>query len=204
MPPSALSSPSMASNVSEVMVCFAVFFLSSTKPLVSPLLTQSFVLSSGPDVEAYYHADFVREQPHLCRMIRSRNHLKSNIIRRTTPGTPTRHRTLVSPLSNTSIKSTISSVPDGLFVDPRSSFLLTPESQKIVKAAAPPMHAAALPLTTVKQDSKKDGSKPRKRPRVGHMMPQNYFPFKLHSLLTLAEKYGLQVRFHGRHLHFCC
>ena len=148
-------------------------------------------------MEAFYHAEFVREQPHLCRLIRSRNHMKSSIIRRTTaPTTPTpRHRPLISPLSDTSIKSPISSVPDGLFLYSRSSFLLTPENNKGIKA---PPHAAAPPsLTTIGEplDMKKESPKPRKRPRVGHMMPQNYFPFKLHSLLTLSEKFGFQVRF---------
>ena len=153
--------------------------------------------SSGPDSEAYYHPDFVREQPHLCRLIRSRNHMKSSIIRRTTaPSTPTpRHRPLVSPLSDTSIKSTISSVPEGIF-DSRSSFMLTPESQKSVQAPPPPARRTqSAPLAVNNpHDAKKESPKPRKRPRVGHMMPQNYFPFKLHSLLTLAEKFGFQVR----------
>lgn len=40
--------------------------------------------------------------------------------------------------------------------------------------------------------SKRGEAKPRKRPRVGHMMAQNYFPFKLHSVLTLAEKFGFE------------
>jgi hypothetical protein len=159
------------------------------------------LLLSGPDVEAYYHADFVREQPHLCRLIRSRNHMKSSIIRRTavpsTP-TPTRHP-LVSPLSDSSMKSTISAVSDSLFVDSRSGFLLTPESRSSDRRVnvKVPSHVTAPPLTsaTESKDDKKDESKPRKRPRVGQMMPQNYFPFKLHSLLTLAEKYGFQVGF---------
>lgn len=150
----------------------------------------------GPDSEAYYHPDFVREQPHLCRMIRSRNNMKSSIIRRTTsPSTPqARHRQLVSPLSNTSIKSTVSLVPDSLFADSRSSFLLTPESQK--KAKSPANRASAPPMTIGEPlETRKESPKPRKRPRVGHMMPQNYFPFKLHSLLTLAEKHSFQVSY---------
>lgn len=160
------------------------------------------VRSDGPDVEAYYHADFVREQPQLCRLIRSRNHLKSNVIRRT-PSTPTAsmRRTIVSPmathtpLSGMSLKSTISALPDSMFVD-SPSLMLSPEPRgagngKAPPPPTPPAATTAMAIDVEGQD-KKGGAKPRKRPRVGHMMPQNYFPFKLHSLLTLAEKFSLR------------
>ena len=99
---------------------------------------------------------------------------------------------MVSPMSNTSVKSTVS-VPDHLFLDSRSSMVLSPETRTTVLKAPPP------PLThSPSPDPEKGGAKPRKRPRVGHMMPQNYFPFKLHSLLTLAEKFGFQVGIRSR------
>ena len=158
------------------------------------------VRSDGPDVEAYYHADFVREQPQLCHLIRSRNpgHLQSAMRRHTSSKSPTAspmHR-LVSPMSDVSVKASRRPIPDSLFLDSRAGPRrmgghhkgnFDPFRNHVDLTQAEPEQPQEKPRKQQQKDLK-----PRKRPRVGHMMPQNYFPFKLHSLLTLSEKFGLQ------------
>ncbi|CAB9497946.1 Heat stress transcription factor [Seminavis robusta] len=169
------------------------------------------VQSAAGDVEAYYHPDFVREQPQLCRLIKSRNHIKSSFIRgggggprpTSAPCTPkvTRHRSIVSPMSDTSTKSMIDKLPDGLFLDSQqSSSGQEQQQQGRLLVELPP--SSSSPTTAAAEEThdadSSDGaaannkSANRKRARVGQMMAQNYFPFKLHSLLTLSEKFGYQ------------
>ena len=167
-----------------------------------------------PSVEAYYHAEFVREQPQLCHLIRSRNpgHLQSAMMRRgRSPSPPTTttaggrgpmhpyHSRLVSPMVDASIKE----FPNSMFME-RNSY----HRDNHVDLTHSAEHDSPPPPTPKEQHQRllkhlkgaketaascKSGAvKARKRPRVGHMMAQNYFPFKLHSILTLSEKFGFE------------
>jgi HSF-type DNA-binding len=138
-------------------------------------------------VEVYYHPDFVREQPHLCRLIQIRNHLNTTVIRGTATacGRPNGTRQgVVSPPSTKSTKAVIE-LPKSIFVDYRSSSLAigNPAGDYNPCNGRPAANDPGVNIISVT---------PKKRPRLGHAMTQNYFPFKLHSLLTLAEKFGCQ------------
>ena len=119
---------------------------------------------------------------------------------------------IVSPLSGVSVKSqAVVTIPDALYIASSSSSTAT----AIASASERPIlgpEDVVVDNRAVYSDEKAGGTpqgtktttktpktyhvKARKRARLGHMMEQNYFPFKLHSLLTLTEKFGYQVSDH--------
>jgi len=159
--------------------------------------------------ESYCHPYFAREEPELCHLIASRNpqHLQNAIFLR---NSSLNSESLMSQMTKSlvldrkkrgyfvpysKVAAAVQSNHVDLTLDEENPDELPRKEHPFVRPSFPQQQQRPRQQsddscdTTTFESLRKESS--RKRARVGSTMEKNYFPFKLHSVLTVIEKFGL-------------